>query len=60
MLCYKYENFINLCSLLMEIILVNFLFFKMLIFLFKNYIFIFNIGVSFSKCFIKFEKGMYF
>lgn len=59
MLCHKYENLINPRSLLMEIILVNLLFFKMSILLLKNYISIFNIGVSFSKRPIKFEKGTY-
>lgn len=60
MLCHKYENLINPRSLLMEIILVNFLFFKMSILLLKNYISIFNIGVSFSKRPIKFEKRTYY
>lgn len=59
MLCHKYENLINPRSLLIEIILVIFLFFKMSTLLLKNYISIFNIGVSFSKRPIKFEKGTY-
>lgn len=59
MLCHKYANIINPRSLLIEIILVIFLFFKMSTLLLKNYISIFNIGVSFSKRPIKFEKGTY-
>lgn len=59
LLCHKYANIINPRSLLIEIILVIFLFFKMSTLLLKNYISIFNIGVSFSKRPIKFEKGTY-
>lgn len=61
LLCYviNIKNLINPRSLLMEMILVNFLFFRMSILLLKSYIFIFDIGVSFSKRPIKFEKGTY-
>lgn len=61
LLCYviNTKNLINPRSLLMQIILVNFLFFRMSILLLKNYISIFDIGVSFSKRPIKFEKGTY-